>query len=250
MRSLGHSKTKGITTKILFIAGLVALSLTLHGNAEESGKHLFILSGQSNMEALDPNASFTPAVIEKFGNDNVIVVKDALSGQPIRRWYKNWKPAKGNEPKATGDLYDRLMTKVKAAMENQRIKTVTFVWMQGESDAMEKHGAVYAASLRGLIAQPQKDLGRSDINIVIGRISDYDMSNKTFPDWTMVREAQVEVAKSSNRYAWVDTDDLNGAKNALHYNPEGYKTLGKRFAEKAIGLINNKPSKPEAGDSK
>jgi hypothetical protein len=152
----------------------------------------------------------------------------AVSGQPIRRWYKQWKPAKnwkpakpGDEPpKATGDLYDRLMTKV------------------------------YAASLRGLIAQLQKDLGRSDLNVVIGRISDFDMGDTRFPHWTIVRKAQVEVAASSRRYAWVDTDDLNdgvdrkGRKitNGLHYSAEGYKLLGKRFAEKAAELIKNMPN--------
>jgi hypothetical protein len=236
--------------KTLFIVALVALSLTSHVNAEESGQHLFILSGQSNMVGLKANMSFLPAVTKEFGKDHVIVVKDAWDGQPIRQWYKKWKPAQGDQPKVIGALYDLLMTKVNAAIKDKRIKTMTFVWMQGESDAKEKHGEVYAASLKGLLDQLKKDLGRSDINVVIGRISDFDMGDKKFPHWTMVRKAQVEVAESSNRYAWVDTDDLNGAKNGLHYDPEGYETLGKRFAEKAIELINNNPNKPNAGDGK
>ena len=41
---------------------------------------------------------------------------------------------------------------------------------------------------------------------------------------------------------WVDTDDLNDGKNRrgkdikndLHYSAEGYKTLGKRFAESCL----------------
>ena len=52
--------------------------------------HLFILSGQSNMERFDPAISFTPAVIEAFGKDSVIVVKDAKGSQPISRWDKEW----------------------------------------------------------------------------------------------------------------------------------------------------------------
>ena len=227
--------------KQLFSVALVALSLSSYGNAETLEKHLFILSGQSNMLYLDPDVSFTPAVKEKFGNDNVIVVKEAASNQPILHWYKNWKPAMGTGPKAPGDIcgdiYDRMMTKVQTAMKSQRIKSVTFVWMQGETDAINNQGEVYAASMKGLIAQLQKDLGRSDINVVIGRISDCQSS----PQWTMVRKAQVDIAESNNRYAWVDTDDLNGAGNDVHYDAEGYKTLGKRFAEKTINLINNNP---------
>ncbi|MGM0490933.1 MAG: sialate O-acetylesterase, partial [Planctomycetota bacterium] len=83
----------------------VVLIFALHAEAQEQDKHLFILSGQSNMAGLDPDISFTPTVTQAFGQDNVIVVKDAQGGQPIRRWYKQWKPAHGDTPKATGDLY-------------------------------------------------------------------------------------------------------------------------------------------------
>jgi len=38
--------------------------------------------------------------------------------------------------------------------------------------------------------------------------------------------------------AWVNTDDLNGPNNAVHYTGENSKILGQRFAEMAIALIN------------
>ena len=88
-------------------------------------------------------------------------------------------------------------------------------------------------------------MGRDDVNFVIGRLSDFDMDNKRYPHWTMVRDVQVKVAESNPRFAWVSTDDLNDGKNRrgksiandLHYSGEGYKTLGKRFAENALKLI-------------
>ena len=229
-------------TLYLTIATSLLCLLSSHAAAD---KHLFILSGQSNMAGLKPEISFTPTVEAAFGKENVTVVKSAQGGQPIRRWYKQWKPAKGDEPKATGDLYDKLMAAVSAASKGQKYASVTFVWMQGERDAKEKHGEVYAAAMKGLIDQLSKDLGRNDINFVIGRLSDFDMEDKKYPHWTMVRKAQVAVAEASSRGAWVDTDDLNDKKNKktnavrhdLHYTGEGYKILGKRFADKAIELI-------------
>ena len=119
-------------------------------------------------------------------------MKDAQSGQPIRRWYKKWKPAQGNTPKATGDLYDRLMKKVYAAIEGKKFTTVTFVWMQGERDAREEHGEIYAASLEGLIDELASDLNLENVNCIIGRLSDFDMKNESYPHWTIVRKAQVE----------------------------------------------------------
>ena len=223
---------------VLFSAGML--------HAADNGKHLFILSGQSNMQRLNPKTSFVPMVEEAFGKENVIVVKDAQGAQPIRRWYKKWKPENGDAPKSTGDLYDRLMGKVNKAIAGQKIASVTFVWMQGERDAKEKHGRVYAASLKGLVKQLADDLGRQDVNVVIGRINDYSMNNKSHPHWTLVREAQVQAAKELGPYAvWVDTDDLNGSRNDIHATRKNYTVLGKRFAEKAIELI-----KARAKDSK
>lgn len=225
--------------KNIILIGSLMLLCCASTRAADADIHLFILSGQSNMAGLNPEISFVPTVNEAFGAGNVVVIKDALGGQPIRRWYKKWQSPDGKSPEKTGDLYDRLMQKVNAAIEGKSIRTVTFVWMQGERDARESLGEVYAKSLQGLIDQLADDLGRKDLNVVIGRISDFDMTNKTYPHWTMVRDAQVKVAESNPHYTWVDTDDLNGPHNALHYTPDGYRTLGKRFADKAVELIRH-----------
>ena len=124
-------------------------SLLQPAGAAEGGKHLFILSGQSNMQGHRPDEAFTPAVKAALGKDNVIVVQDALGGQPIQRWWKAWKSPEGEKPENTGDLYDRLMAKVRSEIKGQKLTTVTFIWMQGERDAKMRWGKVYAASLKG-----------------------------------------------------------------------------------------------------
>ncbi len=238
-----------IKVTFLFLMATLASIHFQHGWAEEidEAKHLFILSGQSNMQGLRPEESFTPAVEEAFGKANVIVVKDAQGGQPIRRWYKGWNNLSDRSAKAEqiGDLYDRIMQKVTAATKNQQIQSVTLIWMQGERDAREQHGDVYAECLKGLRKQICDDLDRKEINLVIGRLSDFDMNNKRYRHWTKIRQVQVDFADSNVRTEWVDTDDLNDGKNRqgkniendLHYSAEGYKVLGDRFAEKAIWLI-------------
>ncbi len=213
----------------------------------QEGKHLFILSGQSNMARLNPEDSFTPAVVREFGDENVVVVKDAKSGQPIRRWHQSWQPPDGMDVQGHADLYDSLMNKVQMAVGDDQLATVTFIWMQGERDAREQLGEVYEASLVGLYQQLCRDLRRHDINFVIGRLSDFDMQNERYLHWTMVRDIQVQVAESNTRFTWIDTDDLNDGLNArgeeiendLHMSEEGYSLMGTRFAEKAIQLITN-----------
>ena len=220
-----------------------------------SGKHVFILSGQSNMSKLDPDLSFTPQVQAKLGKDNVIVIKYAKGGEPIRRWYKNWKAPDGKQPKEEiGDLYERLIAPVKKAVAHQTIKSVTFIWMQGERDAKESLADVYAESFKGILEQIRTDLKVKDINFVIGRINDFDMSNTKYPHWTKIRQIQEELATSDPHGAWINTDDLNDGitdasgkaiVNDLHMSPEGYKIMGTRFAEKALELLQKSADKPK-----
>lgn len=221
-------------------------SALVQSAGQQDSEHLFILSGQSNMAGLDHSDSFAPIVANEFGEENVIIVKDAQGGQPIHRWFKDWAMEGTDEPERRGILYDRLMDKVNLAIEGKQLESVTFIWMQGERDAREQFGKVYGESLQGLVEQLSDDLGRDDINCVVGRLSDFDMDNSSYPHWMLVREAQVEFADRHPRAAWVNTDDLNDGVNGkgksitndLHYSVQGYQNLGKRFALKAIELIN------------
>ncbi|QTN31970.1 acetyl xylan esterase [Akkermansiaceae bacterium] len=224
---------------------IALLFLAAGAVSAEEGKHLFILSGQSNMAGLKPEESFTPTLEKKFGKERVLVVFDAHGGQPMRRWYRDWKPTEGPKPEKNGDLYDRLMGKVKAAIQGEDLATVTFLWMQGERDAKEGHGSVYEASMKGLVNQVSEDLGGKDVNVVIGRLSDFGLKKPGYKDWDIVRKAQMKVAGDAAKGAWVDTDDLNDGKNRggkeikddLHYSKDGYVIFGQRLADAAIRLI-------------
>ena len=228
----------------VFVAGSVLLG-TAALPAAEPGKHLFILSGQSNMVGMKPDVAFTPGVAKALGKDRVIVVKNANSGQSIRSWCKNNHefppPTTGRVPKVRGALYESLIEKVRAATEGQTLKTVTFVWMQGESDL---NNTAYDAYLRELLEQLQQDLAFRDINVVIGRISDSGLDReKRLAGRLNIRRVQQAFAEAHPRGAWVDTDAMNDRMeggqvvNELHYTTEGYEMLGRRFAEEAIGLI-------------
>lgn len=225
---------------------LIFFSICFLSSCEsDNGKHLFILSGQSNMVRMNHDDFFTPIVEEEFGKDNVIIVKQAKGTQSIRRWYKDWKSPNGKILEKNGDLYELLFEQVSDSINEQKIASVTFIWMQGERDARMKLGGVYEKSLLGLHDQISQDLKRTDVNFVIGRLNDFDMKNEKWPHWVKVREIQVKVGKSNPRFGWVSTDDLNDGlnvkgekiENDLHMSVKGYEVLGKRFAESSIQLI-------------
>ena len=110
------------------------------------------------MQGHRPEEAFTPAVTKALGKDRVIVVQDAMGGQPIQRWDKQWVSPSGERPDKLGDLYDRLMAKVGPAIKGRALASVTFIWMQGEWDARMEWGGVYEASLKRLHGQLEKDL--------------------------------------------------------------------------------------------
>ena len=54
---------------------IVILGLVSSAFAGDGKKHLFILSGQSNMAGHRPDEAFIPAVEKAFGKENVIVIR-------------------------------------------------------------------------------------------------------------------------------------------------------------------------------
>lgn len=68
----------------LCIIGLLALTATSF--SVENGEILLILSGQSNMQGMNEQLTFVPRVQEKYGTNNILIVKEAIGGRPIGMW--------------------------------------------------------------------------------------------------------------------------------------------------------------------
>ena len=230
--------------RLLRLVALVVLALGLSASAKKTGKHLFILSGQSNMTG-GLKTGFAKTVEGTFGADNVVVVHHSKSGRGIRFWDKDYTfpenyrfPGKGVPSERTklqhGQEYRPLIEKAREALDGKTFDTVTFVWMQGESDGMRGLGPAYEKSFLRLLGRLKKDLNRKNVAFVIGRINDSHMSE---PNWKAMRDVQVKLAEDADHGAWIDTDDLSEPEHGVHFPKENYPKLGQRFAEKAVVLI-------------
>ncbi|MDB4670532.1 sialate O-acetylesterase [Pirellulaceae bacterium] len=213
---------------------------------QKAGKHLFILSGQSNMTGTVRDA-FAAGVRKRFGEENAVVVMRMKSGRGIRFWVADYHQPTGRgltdkKMNSNGQEYKPLIEAVMAATKDKSFDTVGFIWMQGESDANNRLSEVYQDSFIKLIEQLERDLGRDDLYFVIGRINDYARSRPDNEHWHRVRKSQVRLGNSKGN-AWIDTDDLNGGNadqphGDIHFPREGAASLGKRFADKAMELID------------
>jgi hypothetical protein len=129
--------------------------------AEKNG-HLFILSGQSNMTG-GLEKGFTRAVSEALGKEQVTIVRSMKSGRGIRYWLKNYELPEDHElhgklKAGNGEEYPKLLQAVQTAGDTRGFKTVTFIWMQGESDAGRDLGAAYEKSFNALLNHLKTDL--------------------------------------------------------------------------------------------
>ena len=249
--------------KIITVLSL-ALSAFLIVKAEaEKPVHLFVLSGQSNMQGMDPETGFMPEAKKLFKDEKVVYIKVAKGGQPICRWLEEWQDiAKKNGLRENDikrihkggkvEFYQPILDQYKEMVKKHpKFKSVTFCWMQGERDANGGGQPAYKDALKLLISKLRRDLERPDMNIVIGRLSDAGEKKES---WAAMRKIQMEIVDEDPSGAWVDVDDLNDREkdgkvsNAVHYNrPEGYIILGQRFARQGYALI--KGEKP-AGDGR
>ncbi len=223
------------------------------GTATANDTHLFILSGQSNMARMKPERDFLPEVQRLLPDAEILHVKAAFSGKPIRNWLEEWDElarGKGLDPTAVREtdkvdgspFYGRIMDAVKPHLAEPPA-SISFIWMQGESDAKNGAEVVYEESLRALVAKLRKDLAAPEMNVVVARISDFGEKNakgKVFPGWAVIRKAQEKVVANDPRGALVNVDDCNGPRDGLHYPPEGYTLMGHRMAQQAVALIKGK----------
>jgi len=231
---------------LLSMLSSIALLTFLPAADSESGKHLFILSGQSNMR--DPLIStFTNTLKKALGDDKVIVASFGQPSASIMGWYRKWTPPEGVDAKTdgAGQLYDKLMANVQKSIKGQKIESVTYVWMQGEADAIAGWSGRYEESFFGVLDQIKADLGVQKINFVIGRINDSYLTSKKVVHGDLIRALQVKMAESRDNGAWIDTDDLNTGMNPWnnyefdggHFPNPGYRVMGQRFARKACQLV-------------
>lgn len=202
-----------------FIAICFLLAGFLFSGAAQADTCLFILSGQSNMSRMNPAACFTPTVKHHLTDKEVVVVKVARGDTPISWW------------KQGGVMYDNILQEVAEGMDGKTPDHIVFIFMQGETDAMDGYGDKYKDRLSGLITNLRDDFDFPDMGVVLGRLSDFGK----YKDWPLVITAQMAVAEADPLVEWVNTDDLNDPGNQLHYTD--YNGLAGRFAIQALNLI-------------
>jgi hypothetical protein len=232
----------------LLVLGFI---LALFCHAEEKSGHLFILSGQSNMTG-KVKKGFADVVTKALG-DKATIVHHCKPGRGIRFWVKDYSLPEGHpmaglsNNKSNGEEFPKLVELVKKSADAAKFKTVSFIWMQGESDANRDLSVAYEESFKKLTTRLKKELGIEDLPFVIGRINDVGLygDEKRKAAWTRMRKVQQKLGNEDPLGTWIDTDDFitedhKHAKGNIHYLGEMPVKLGERFGEAALNQLEAK----------
>ena len=169
--------------------------------------------------------------------EEIYLIKYAAGGTAL---YNDWSPSGGPQ-------YTRFMKTARAALANLDEKKLEYkiagmLWMQGESDAAENKAETYEKNMRDFIAHMREQFKTPGMPFVIARVKDH-YGGKT-GQAKIVRDAQVDVAKTTEGVEWFDTDNYPMA-NAGHYNGKGLVIMGKDFAKAILAIEPPLPPKPK-----
>ncbi|MEN8117512.1 MAG: sialate O-acetylesterase [Bacteroidota bacterium] len=241
-----------------------------HGN---TAKDTFEIGGQGIWDLLKPghgvghSSSFEGNNLsERFGieqtfaleiqkllpGENIALIKYSKGGTSIHIdaagrfgcWDPDFNVGTGN------NQYDHFLATVKNAYsakdidgdgEEDELIPAGILWMQGESDAGTPEWAnQYSANLKRLIDLIRAAFRTDDLPVVIGRISDSGNDDEDGMVWNYgkeVRWQQARFVSQDENAALVTSTDNYSYSDPWHYDTKGYIDLGKKFAEKMVGLL-------------
>jgi hypothetical protein len=174
---------------------------------------------EPTMKGLGCGLSFGKAIVEHVpANVSVLLIPTAIGGSSISQWL-------GDSLYRNVHLMSNFREKVALAKKYGNIKGI--LWHQGESDANPKNALLYKERLTLLFSEFRKTAANKRLPILIGELGSY---SKNIENWKKINE-QIRLYASADRNASViSTADFKDKGDGTHFNSEGQRTLGKRFA--------------------
>lgn len=169
---------------------------------------------------LDCGLSFAKTLITQIPDSiSILIIPTAVGGSSIRQWL-------GDSVFRNVKLFSNFLAKVEIAKQNGIIKGI--LWHQGESDANEKNIPLHKERLHLLFSKFRTEIGNNELPILIGELGSF--SNNP-ADFNLINKAIHDYAAEDKNCAVISTKDLKDKGDHLHFDSEGQRTMGKRFAK-------------------
>ena len=174
---------------------------------------------------LDCGLSFAKTLITKIPDSiSILIIPTAVGGSSIRQWL-------GDSVFRNVKLFSNFLAKVEIAKQNGIIKGI--LWHQGESDANEKNIPLHKERLHLLFSKFRSAIGNNELPVLIGELGSFSNNPS---DFNLINKAIHDYAAEDKNSRVISTKDLKDKGDHLHFDSEGQRTMGKRFASAYLSL--------------
>lgn len=175
---------------------------------------------EPKMAGLDCGLSFARTLLSSIPKDvTILLIPTAVGGSSIRKWIDD-------SVHRGVSLWSNFKDKVEVAKKYGTIKGI--LWHQGEADANANGIPVYAKNLKTLFSKMRAEVGQKKLPIIMGELGYF---SKTVNEQFMkINGVMHQYATKDKRSAVVETKGLDHKGDNLHFNSEGQRELGKRYA--------------------
>lgn len=158
----------------------------------------------------------------KFIPDSVsiLLLPTAVGGSAIQQWI-------GDETYRNVPLFSNFKEKVAIGKQLGTIKAI--LWHQGESDAASQETIdIYDKQLGVLFSKFRVEVENPTLTICFGRLGSF---SKTDESWQSINGKMENYQKTDPFSYLIQTKDLNHKGDFIHFNSDGQRAMGVRFAK-------------------
>lgn len=188
---------------------------------------------EPGMAGLDCGLSFARTLLPAVPDSvSILIIPTAVGGSAIGQWLND-------ETFREVPLLSNFREKVALGQQYGSIKGI--LWHQGENDAIRPETiAVHERQLRRLFKTFRKEVRDKRLSVFLGELGSFSVNNDK---WQKINE-QISNFVAADRHAYlIKTADLNHNGDRIHFDSEGQRRMGKRFADAYIQHRNSLPGR-------
>ena len=181
---------------------------------------------EPELTGLDCGLSFCREMIKHVPDSvSIALIPCAVGGSSIQQWL-------GDSLHRTVQLLSNFKNNVDFAERYGMVKGV--LWHQGESDSSPDLIVKYKRNLKKLISAFRHTVGHDGLPFFMGELGSFADPGRQ-RGWDSINNIIHEVAVQDENTFVIGTDDLETKGDNIHFNSEGQRSMGWRFARMFAG---------------
>ncbi len=181
---------------------------------------------EPTMTGLDCGLSFGKELLKHVPDSiSILVLPTAVGGSSIGQWIND-------STFRNVTLLTNFKEKIEIGKKYGTIKGI--LWHQGENDATAQETIeIYDKQLQKLFTIFRNEIDNIELPIIIGELGSF---SNTDDNWQAINLKIKEYIRTDPNSYLIRTNDLKNKGDRVHFDSEGQREIGKRFAERIIKI--------------